>query len=290
MTALVLAILLASLLGSMHCAGMCGAFLAIAISDSSAPAWRLQSAYHLGRLFTYLTFGALAGLLGATIDLAGALTGMHRAATALAAFTLIVFGSLSLLRALGLRTARTPIPAFIHRLSERAHRAAMTLPATSRALSIGLLTSLLPCGWLYAFVLVAAGSASITLGPVIMFVFWLGTLPLLVSIGAGLRLLTGPLARKAPLIASIALIVVGATSLLSRSSPLTALDSRLTALRTDKPEAQPLSELTAKTQLIQSTAADSGAHCHNAPSPAQSTPASSHSTNSELASTPRSHR
>lgn len=286
MTALVLAILLASLLGSMHCAGMCGAFLAIAISDSSAPVWRLQSAYHLGRLFTYLALGLLAGLLGATIDLAGALSGMHRAATALAAFTLILFGSLSLLRVLGLRTSRTPIPASFLKLSERAHRAAMTLPATSRALSIGLLTSLLPCGWLYAFVLVAAGSASITLAPIIMAVFWLGTLPLLVSFGAGLRLLTGPLARKAPLIASIALITVGTFSLFSRSTPLAALDSRLTALRTDKPDAQPISQLTASAQLIQSTAATPGAHCHSTPSTAPSP----QPTNSELASTPRSFR
>jgi len=45
---------------------------------------------------------------------------------------------------------------------------------------LGILTGLLPCGWLYLFIATAAVSASATNGMVVMSLFWLGTLPYLV--------------------------------------------------------------------------------------------------------------
>jgi len=63
MTSLILAIFAASVLGSLHCAGMCGAFVAIAVQDRGN--WRrhasLQAAYHGGRLASYLSLGIAAG-------------------------------------------------------------------------------------------------------------------------------------------------------------------------------------------------------------------------------------
>src|SRR4051812_10683184 len=66
MLPLITTIFLASLVGSLHCAGMCGAFLAIAIGlpGASQPSPRraatLQSLYHLGRLVSYTLLGAAA--------------------------------------------------------------------------------------------------------------------------------------------------------------------------------------------------------------------------------------
>ena len=66
MTALVVAVFLASALGSLHCVGMCGAFLAIAFTDvPSAGRWRLSVAYHGGRLVTYTALGVAAPKKGA---------------------------------------------------------------------------------------------------------------------------------------------------------------------------------------------------------------------------------
>ena len=76
MIALIGAIFLASVLGSFHCAGMCGAFLAVA---SGAPGGRakrqvlLQGAYHAGRLVSYTALGAAAGAAGGLVDLGGTL-------------------------------------------------------------------------------------------------------------------------------------------------------------------------------------------------------------------------
>ena len=50
-----------------------------------------------------------------------------------------------------------------------------------------------------------------------MFVFWLGTLPMLVTIGAGVQRLSGTLGAKMPVLTCLVLLVVGMWTLLGRS-------------------------------------------------------------------------
>ncbi len=85
----------------------------------------------------------------------------------------------------------------------------LKLQPTQRALAIGLLTTLLPCGWLYAFALTAAGTGSPIYGAVVMAVFWVGTLPVLVSLGASVQLALGVLGKRLPVLCAMALIAVG---------------------------------------------------------------------------------
>src|SRR5206468_320502 len=97
MTALVLGVFLASLLGSLHCAGMCGAFLAIAVTgvgpgESRPRQFPLQAAYHLGRLATYTALGLAAGAAGRLLDLTSVLAGARPVAATLAGATLLAFG------------------------------------------------------------------------------------------------------------------------------------------------------------------------------------------------------
>lgn len=223
MTALVLAVLSASLLGSLHCAGMCGAFVTLAVSDSGGgprahKPLALQGAYHTGRLLTYLLFGAVAGAAGATLDLSGSLVGVQRTATILAASMLVIFGALTLLRVLGVHTSRPYYPQWLARAAQHGHRAAWTLDPLPRALVIGLLTTLLPCGWLYAFVVTAAGTANPLSAMAVMGVFWLGTLPALTLVGVGARRLAGPLADRVPALTAVALISVGVFTLVHRAN------------------------------------------------------------------------
>ena len=58
-------IFIASLLGSLHCIGMCGAFTAITAGGPKPV--QLTIAYHLGRLITYMTLGAVAGSLSGQV-------------------------------------------------------------------------------------------------------------------------------------------------------------------------------------------------------------------------------
>ena len=218
MMPLVGAIFLASLLGSFHCAGMCGAFLAIAVNDASNPRRHaaMQSAYHLGRLISYLSLGIAAGVAGHLVNLGGALAGVRSAATLFAGATIIVFACITLSRTLGLHLPRVAAPAVISRITVPVYRLAMTRPPFWRAAIIGLSTTLLPCGWLYAFVVTAAGTASPASAALVMFVFWLGTLPLMVSFGAGVRALSGPLQRRMPLAMCCVLLMAGAYTLFGR--------------------------------------------------------------------------
>src|SRR5205823_3884811 len=111
-TALIAAVFLASLLGSLHCAGMCGAFLAFAVGAEDPGAGRraaLQGAYHIGRLCTYLVFGAVAGGVGAALDLGGSLVGVQRVAAVLAGSMMVVFGVGAALRLRGVRLPRAPV-------------------------------------------------------------------------------------------------------------------------------------------------------------------------------------
>jgi len=207
LTPLITAVFLASLLGSLHCAGMCGPFLALAVDDGGR--WRrhvlLQSAYHGGRLLSYLTLGS-------------ALAGVRSAAAILAGATVIFFASVSLLRIMGIRAGAAWRPTWLTLLGQGAYRAAMRHPPARRAFLIGLSTTLLPCGWLYAFVATAAGAASPAAAAVVMLVFWIGTLPMMVTLGAGVKTAIGPLSRRLPVVTCLLLVVVGLYTVVGRAS------------------------------------------------------------------------
>lgn len=219
MFAMVGAIFIASLLGSFHCAGMCGAFLAVA-SGGNRGARRqatLQGAYHLGRLTTYTLLGAAAGAAGRFLDLASALAGLRPMAAVLAGGVMVIFGLMAFAKARGARLRQLPLPAGWLRIVQAGHRAAMSLPPVYRAGAIGMLTTLLPCGWLYAFAMTAAATGSPVRGALVMGVFWLGTLPMMISLGAGLGALLGPIGAKLPVITSMAVVAVGLYTLSSRT-------------------------------------------------------------------------
>lgn len=220
MPSLLAAILLASLVGSPHCAGMCGGLMLYALgADRDQPKGRrirLQTAYHGGRLVSYLALGTGAGAVGAAVDFGGRFAGMQRTAAVTAGVLMIGFGLVMLARAAGFRTGHLSLPRPIRRAFEGAHRFAFTLRPTSRALTIGLLTALLPCGWLYAFAFTAAGTASPVWGAAVMGVFWIGTVPLMATLGAGIQLLTGRLHAKLPIITALAVTLVGVFTALGR--------------------------------------------------------------------------
>ncbi len=209
--------LVSSLIGSVHCAGMCGPLCLIATGGTRPPTAasltvggrpaahdglidRIDTAlpataYHLGRLGIYASLGAAAGTLGAAVNLGSGLLGLQRVAAFVAAAVLAVMAIAMLLRLAGfvlpaLRPGN-PITGAPTRLLGRIAAAANRLPLLHRAAVMGMLSGLLPCGWLYAFVIVAAGTASAPLGALVMLSFWLGTLPLLITVTLAARRLSG---------------------------------------------------------------------------------------------------
>jgi sulfite exporter TauE/SafE len=144
------------------------------------------------------------------------LLGIQRTAAIVSGVLITLWGVRSLLEALGARVPRLGAPAGLRTLAARGLRAVADAPPPVRALVVGLATGLLPCGWLYVFLATAAGTGSAPGGAVLMAVFWLGTLPAMVSLGLGLQALAGPLRRHLPVACAIAMIVVGLLAVGSR--------------------------------------------------------------------------
>ena len=217
MTALALTVLGASLVGSLHCAGMCGGFVAFYAGAGGRRPGLGHAAYNLGRLAAYATLGALAGVLGAALDLAAAPAGFERGAALLAGALIALWGMRTLLETAGVRVARIEPPAALRGAVVRGVAAVAAQPPVTRALVIGLLTGLLPCGWLYAFIVTAAGTGDPLRGAGLMAVFWLGTLPVMAGLGVAVQTLAGGFRRWVPAVCAVAMIVVGLLAVAGRA-------------------------------------------------------------------------
>ena len=217
MTALALTVLAASLVGSLHCAGMCGGFVAFYTGAGGRRQGLGHAAYNIGRLAAYATLGALAGTLGAALDLASAPAGIQRGAAVLAGALIALWGTRTLLETAGVRMARLEPPAALRGAVARGVAAVAVEPPVTRALVIGLLTGLLPCGWLYAFIVTAAGTGDPLRGAGLMAVFWLGTLPVMAGLGVAVQALAGSLRRWVPAVCAVAMIVVGLLAVAGRA-------------------------------------------------------------------------
>jgi sulfite exporter TauE/SafE len=218
----VLGVFLSSLLGSLHCAGMCGPLVAAyaGMPGSDAP-WRRRAAAHAaysaGRLAAYLVLGALAGTFGAAVDQAAARGGATRAAAVVSGSLIAIWGLHALLGALDIHVPRVRAPYPVRRALAAVMRAVAGRSPVSRAAILGLGSALLPCGWLYAFVVTAGGTGSAVGGAAVMAVFWTGTLPVMLAFGEAVRTLTGPLRRHVPATCAVVLMLVGLWTVFGRS-------------------------------------------------------------------------
>jgi sulfite exporter TauE/SafE len=248
MTTLITAVFIASLLGSLHCVGMCGAFLATIAADGSRRA--TQIGYHGGRLLTYLTLGTIAGAVGRSLNLAGAMAGLQPIATVLSAVAIVLMGTLTWMRLKGFQLPLPHGPQWIGRTAANGYRFAMKRPPVQRALIVGLLTTLLPCGWLWTFLITAGGTAHPATAALTMLVFWAGTLPAMVAFGVSIRGILGPAQRRVPTLTCAAMIAIGLITIIGRMR----LDSSAWAA---VPSTQPIA-----TQLAQQPPCCETTHAH----------------------------
>jgi sulfite exporter TauE/SafE len=222
MIALCVAVLAFSFAGSAHCAGMCGAFVAFAIGAGD-PAVKISrtallALYQAGRLLTYALLGAAAGALGSGLDLTGRHLGLQQTAAVAAGALMVGYGVVTLLRLQGVRVRGLAVPRLLTTVIAAGHGRAMRYSPPVRALATGLLTTLLPCGFLWAGVIIAAGTGNAFFGAAVMATFWLGTLPVMSLVGVGIRALSAALAARLPAITAIAIVVVGVYTIVARAN------------------------------------------------------------------------
>lgn len=216
MWVLVTAIVTASLLGSMHCVGMCGP-LAVWASGASekAPRGRViasTSLYHVGRLVTYMIAGLIAGGIGSLVEIGGQTLGFQLMAARIVGTAMILIGVwklASLWVPQRRKEVSAPRPSRIGGMLVKLRPMIFSLPPSGRALATGLLTTLLPCGWLYLFALVAAGTGDPMTGAIVMAAFWVGTVPALTALIAGTQTLSRKFVQFIPTATAVLLIVTG---------------------------------------------------------------------------------
>ena len=84
------AVLVASLLGSPHCAGMCGGFVCFYSTQGGGARWYSHLAYNGGRLLSYLGLGLAAGLVGCYLGKSHFLPRLFLVLTTTALLTLLL--------------------------------------------------------------------------------------------------------------------------------------------------------------------------------------------------------
>lgn len=179
-------VFVSGLLGSSHCVGMCGGF-ALMLGMRSESRWKnfgTQSIYTLGRVFTYTVLGAVTAYGGTRLaDQWGEWINVPAVMCVIAGVFLIVQG----LFAAGFRWP------FIRQKSQAANpcllasgfRTMLKSPGWHGVFIAGLLTGLLPCGLVYAFLSLAASTGDMVQGMLLMTAFGLGTAPLMIATGWG---------------------------------------------------------------------------------------------------------
>lgn len=193
-----LPIFLVGLLGSVHCAGMCGGIVG---ALSVAPAVRIQArpahpafsnvlAYNAGRIGSYMVAGALAGGAAAAAG-AQALTrlpALQAGAYWLANLMLVALGLYLMDAWRGLARLEQGGQLVWRRVQPLLRRVG-PLDGPGRILAAGALWGWLPCGMVYSVLVTAMLSGSALSGALVMLAFGLGTLPMLLGLGVlGARL------------------------------------------------------------------------------------------------------
>lgn len=200
---LVLALGLAGAAGSgLHCAPMCGPFV---LAQAGARLGRVPVAclverhrfssalllpYHAGRAVTYGVLGALAGLTGGALAALPWLGWLRGALLLIAALGFLAEALRRLTRRWVWHVPALPWPARA-RLVVGGVAARLDPGSWRGSLGLGLVLGLLPCGFLYAALTVAAASGSALIGGLGLAAFALGTAPALMLTALAGRGLAG---------------------------------------------------------------------------------------------------
>ena len=178
--ALFLAAFSMGLFGSPHCLGMCGGIVTAFglsmqhVSDSKKNGLILT--YHLGRLISYSLLGLIASLVGVAIFQSIMSNSAPR----------IVLGAVLVL--IGLAMLGLPLFNQLEKIGMRfwqslapIRKKVFPIDTFGKALFAGLLWGFLPCGLVYGALMMAIAGNNITTGAALMFVFGLGTMPMLIA-------------------------------------------------------------------------------------------------------------
>ena len=169
--------LIFGLLGSFHCVGMCGpiAFMLPINRKNKTKGFFQILSYHLGRLFTYSLLGLLFGFLGKSFYFFGFQQQL----------SIFVGVSMILVILFPKVFSKINFSKSINKIIFKVKNALgkeLKKKGNDTFFTIGFLNGFLPCGLVYMAVFGAIATTSILAGSLYMFVFGLGTIPLMTAV------------------------------------------------------------------------------------------------------------
>ena len=207
-----LAAFTAGLIGGVHCAAMCGGISCLLGRhgpDNAAPRRNFILAYNAGRVLSYAMAGVLAGAAGqAGMLMRGSMplqqVFMFAAALSLCLLALYLAGVTPLVRSM--EAAGAVLWRHVQPLAKRV----LPVDSVTKALGLGMVWGWLPCGMVYAVLLLALSSGDGVQGGIVMLAFGLGTLPNMLLLGGLMRRVQGTIkGRSVRLVAASIIAGVG---------------------------------------------------------------------------------
>jgi sulfite exporter TauE/SafE/copper chaperone CopZ len=208
------ALLSAGLLTSVHCVGMCGG---IALSQAARAFGPMEEGrpgpvsymrrlspsllYNTGRIISYTVLGAAIGGLGSILDFSMEAKALLMA---VAALFMVLFG----LKNLGLRLP-TPIQKLLTPFTRGRSKGIAAWASARGPLTVGLANGFMPCGPLQAMQLYALGTGDALKGGLSMFLFAIGTVPLMLGLGAAAAWIPRRLGAVASRASAVLVIALG---------------------------------------------------------------------------------
>ncbi|WP_139904483.1 sulfite exporter TauE/SafE family protein [Clostridium thermarum] len=186
-------------LTSIHCVGMCGGIM-LSQSLSKESTSRLEAMmpafqYNLGRVVSYTLLGGLVGALGSVFSLSIA----AKAALQIfaGAFMLVMGFNMAGFKVFRKFSIKLP------------HSVCKVKNSSNSSFVVGLFNGLMPCGPLQTMQLFALGTGSAIKGALSMFMFSIGTVPLMLTFGALSGLLSKGYTKKILKLSGVLIIFLG---------------------------------------------------------------------------------
>ncbi len=195
------------LLTSIHCISMCGG-----INLSQCVSYKVDNGnfsklsklkpsllYNSGRIISYTIIGGIVGALGSGISFSGAARGI----VAIISGVFMVIMGLNMLNIFPwLRKLNPRMPKIF---GNKIHNS----NSKYGPFYVGLLNGLMPCGPLQAMQIYSLGTGSFAVGALSMFMFSIGTVPLMFGFGAVSSILSRKFTHKMMRVSAVLVIVLG---------------------------------------------------------------------------------
>lgn len=196
------ALLLVGLLTSIHCIAMCGGInLSQSIANSKAGKKVLKSnlLYNLGRVISYTVIGGIVGGIGSIISLNGIFKGLIA----------ILAGVIMIIMAINMLGVFQSLRKFNIRIPKKLANVLNKSKKGKSSFYIGLVNGLMPCGPLQSMQIYALSTGSVIGGAVSMFLFSLGTVPLMLGFGVIAGKLNKKFAKYMLTVSAVIIFILG---------------------------------------------------------------------------------